>query len=228
MQIILIYSAIAASVQAFPGTTRDYETEFYPEPLNQYTGQNAQHVQKPLAMLMEDKSNQKSSTIEFVYKDQEKEVKAEKGSDREMYTHNQNSIEIENNSKINITENVKESNSKNNLKEIIDTSGPNSITSAPIKEISYFIQNKKQDGWLLFPNELFSITSQPRYFYDILPVSPFPKEFPFSKEKMVFKDKVEISQPTLIQKASQPPQIAGPMLYPQSTYSREFDLPFFD
>lgn len=192
-------------------------------------GQNAQHVQKPLAVLMKDKSNQESSTIEFVYKDQEKLVKAQKGTDRKRYMHNQNSIEIDNKSKMNITENIKQLDSKTDFTEIVNTNGPNSITSAPIKEINSFIQNfKKQDGWLLFPSELFSITNQPRYFYGILPVSPFPKEVLIAKEKVVFKDKLEISQPTLIQRTSQPPQIAGPMLYPQSTYSREFDLPFFN
>ncbi|KAG8198593.1 hypothetical protein JTE90_026491 [Oedothorax gibbosus] len=229
LQVILTCFAVIASVQAFPRNSRDYEAETYKEAPGNSIDQNSENKRSEQVMLIKDKPNKILTTLEFVHQDKDKNVKSQQSKGKEKYIYSTNNLLVENAFKNNQTKNNKQSGIIQDFKEeLVNATGIKSI-AIQNKTESSLNQVLKHGEWLLFPKDLSSTVNQPRYIYDILSISPFPDKVSVSKgisTEKKYND--EVDKPTFIQRTYQPPEVEGPMLYPQSTYMREFDLPFFN
>ncbi|GFS34581.1 GOLD domain-containing protein [Nephila pilipes] len=229
LRVMLMLSAIIVSVQSFPSTIKYLENNATESQEMGTTNPNLQFTQQPEATLeTRTESEQNSPSIEFVFKGPIESLTIKKGTNQEKYTVNNSPTEKDAVEKLKSSaldaEKIKTT-ELNELKNSATTSNSESLLSGI---------HIKRDKWLLNPQEESSILGGlPKYFYDTVnPIYPFPALNDESTKNGATHSKKENSVnfqlPLVGEKINRTPQTAGPVLFPQSIYVREFDLPFYD
>lgn len=231
---MLMSSAIIVSVQSFPSTTKYLDNSTTKSQAKEITNSNMQFTQQPEAMLdtrnieTQTEPEEKPPTIEFIFKGPIESLTIQKGTNREKYTVNSPKKDEAEKLKSSVPgiKNITKNAQWNELKNIATTTSSENLPS------EIYI---KKDTWLINPQEESSIHTQgglPKYFYDtVKPVHPFPELDESMKNGAIHSKKessVNFHLPLIEEKINQPPQTAGPALFPRSIYVREFDLPFYD
>ncbi|GFY59226.1 GOLD domain-containing protein [Trichonephila inaurata madagascariensis] len=221
-------SAVIVSVQSFPSTTIYLENNSTTKSqARETTNPNMQFTQQPEAMLeTQTEPEDKSPTIEFVFKGPIESLTIQKGTNREKYTVlSPKKDEAEKlKSSVPGTENITKTAQWNELNTATTSNNENFPSEIYIK----------RDKWLLNPQEESSIQGGlPKYFYDTAKsIHPFPELYDESTRNeathLKKENSVNFHVPLTEEKTNQPPQTAGPALFPRSIYVREFDLPFYD
>ncbi|KAF8791103.1 uncharacterized protein LOC129959969 [Argiope bruennichi] len=228
LRVLLMSGAIIVSVQTFPSTTRDYEKKSTAElEAKETTDSIPVHTEDPQTMLeIQTNSDGESSTIEFVLKSPKEGMSIQKGSAREKYTISNLTMKNEA-EKLNLLDSSKaneiESDRKDELYKL------NITVVSKIGDFPTDIQIKR-DQWLFNPQEMSSIMGGlPKYYYDAAkPIRPFPELSETEKGVAINSEKRPVNlQAPLVEKSNQPPETGGPLLYPQSVFSREIDVPFY-
>ncbi|GBL90454.1 hypothetical protein AVEN_179390-1 [Araneus ventricosus] len=227
LRVLLMLSAITVSVQSFPSTTRGYEKETTPElETKETTDSIPLHTQNPQTMLdTQTNSEGGSSTIEFVFKGSNEGLSVQNGSNRHQYTIS--NLPAKNEAeKLNLLDSSKENE--------IDTFGKDELYKLNITGISkngdLYETQIARDRWLFDPQERSSIMGGlPKYFYDAAkPIHPFAELSETVKSVSTASETESVNfRAPITEKSNQPPEISGPLLYPQSVFSEEIDLPFF-
>ncbi|GIY58003.1 GOLD domain-containing protein [Caerostris extrusa] len=216
LRVMLISSVVILSVQAFPSTTRNLENYSKSE------------------LEMRKDSEAKSPIVEFVFQDSEKNLSFQKGTDWEKYIIS-NIITDNETGKLNISD----ANAADKIDSIKKTElHKSNITDMSksedlISETSSGTHYIKGDHWLFNPQEKSSIIGGlPKYFYDAAkPIHPFPEisePIKIADTNSKKENHENFPIPIIMEKNNQPPQTGGPILYPQSILSRDFDLPFYN
>ncbi|GFR12162.1 GOLD domain-containing protein [Trichonephila clavata] len=227
LRVLLMSSAVIVSVQSFPSTTKYLENNSTKSQATETTNPSTQFTQQPEAMLeIQTEPEDKSPTIEFVFKGPIESLTIQKGTNREKYTVLSSKKGEAEKLKFSVpgTENITKTAQLNELNNT-NTSNNENFPS----EISI-----KRDKWLFNPQEESSIQGGlPKYFYDTAKsIHPFPELYDESMRNgathLKKENSVNFHVPLTEEKINQPPQTAGPALFPRSIYVREFDLPFYD